>query len=164
MEQNNFRVSDLDLSRFLMNATDFSPKTNLHLMVALRTQLNHVFCRYKYAYPNPLYILSGSVAELNIRTPLPCFSDIDIMLRSNCDIVIPSGADLPKPECLRTMSSRVKLYEAEPTLFPGYLLLNLRGIFILDPENEDRYILHQELFQSDGPVVLPREFEPLLVL
>ena len=72
-------------------------------------------------------VTTGSVAEFYIQPMLSCFGDLDIMWRSNDQLVIPEGY-APPTQLPAEFHSHLRVYEMIDIGVPGYVNLKLRYI------------------------------------
>lgn len=130
---------DSAISDCIMSITDFNPRTNTAIIGALRNQAETKFDLNdqlgRAIVEQTPHLLTGSVAELTIRTPLPCFGDSDFMTRFKHAVIIPFGtASTPKKYLRKVESKRLELYSYWRTEFPGYVHLFFLGVQPFDKE------------------------------
>lgn len=130
---------DKAISDCIVNITDFNPRTNTKMISALCSQTS-LFVRLCTSSGREIidqiaYILTGSVAELTIKTPLSCYGDSDFMMRLKFYMVTPFSTVVPTKECLKTFGSEeIELCCYRQTEFPAYVQLYFLGVLFFDQE------------------------------
>lgn len=143
-----------------MKTTIFQPTTNVSAFKALHRVIRlHVSRGVGGDEIILSYSLTGSSADLNINTLLNCKDDIDIMFRTNRDVVIPAYCDLPDDNFMKSMRKSVTVFHMLPSYsYPGYIHLHEVGSLEWD-ETSSRHIFspHDKGIVSDESEYRPTD-------
>lgn len=131
------------VSDILMKTTIFHPTTNVFVSTALLRVLGLKY-RADDGNVTPSYTLTGSSADLNIKPLLSCVDDIDIMFRTDRDVVIPESYDIPKDNFIKSLSKRVTLFRMQPSSYSGYINLLEVGSLEWDETSNEYFFSRQD--------------------